>query len=359
MGLILFRYLFKQLAFWICLTLTIITAFFFFFALLETIGDANNTSVLAAVWQVILKLPKTLYLLLPTCCALGTALGLLRLESQRELVMFRLFGLTLGKLLKWIFISSLLWVVLLVTVSELLIPISAKQLLFSHKNESIFTKNNQLWLHNSNGFTKIGAISINGQKLFELVLLETSNGQLVKVTQAKSASYQQGKWILNSISSFSKSNNDWKNSESFQEIWSTELTPETISTFTLPPEQLSLWQINNAISQLRELSQSPVQLLHARWNRISDWLAIPLLMLATVTIIRFSANPSTLVTRRLFAMFFTGTLIYYLLTIVIRQFALNNNWAVPFSNLLPTILLTTLVCSFIATKHKSRVNKSN
>ncbi len=347
MTTILFRYLLRRVSFWIATALVTLLAFFFFFALLERIGDEDSPTILLAAWDVTLQLPRLVQQLLPACCAIGTAVALARLESGRELVLMRLHGVRPLRLAGWLAGISLLWVSAYATTTELALGASAaaERAKAIRRAGSYLDAGNDLWLRQASGYARIERISPSGQLLTGVTVLQAQDGRLVSVMSAEKAAYADGSWILRNVTAIERAAGSWSGASHAARKWDSTLKPAVAASFNLPPDSLSLRQLASNIRQKEAIGQASQVFERVRANRLADFAAIPLLTLAALWTARFAARPRPDAIKLAAGLVVFGAVAYYLIAILVRQLAVESAWPAAAGAWLPAAAVGTIAAA--------------
>ena len=351
MNPILLLYVFRRLSAMIAFVLLVFMSFLLVFSLLERIGDENAGGTLQTLWDVALLIPELLQKLLPPCCAIGSAVALARLDRRRELLAMRLHGVRRARIALWLAAASSVWLAAYALNSEMGLAASAE-----HSREravrsagSFLDHQQDLWIHQDGKYIRIENISAGGRLLHGITEFSSREGVLTEILNAQSAAHDQDGWALRSVTMLQRRGpGSWQASRAGAMPWRTQLDPDTIASFNLTPESLSMVQLAANSSRLAEAGLPTIRFRRALWNRIADLLAIPLLILVGLWAASFSAQPRDETVRRAVGLATVGAIAYYFATVIVRQTAVEAGWPAPAGALLPIAAVAALVAVRLA-----------
>ena len=357
MNSILLRYALRRLSALIGLVLLVFMSFFLVFSFLERIGDENATGVLQVAWDVALLAPEFLQKLLPPCCAIGSAVALARFDRRRELLAMRLHGITRARIALWMAVASSVWLAVYVATSEIGLAASAK-----HSRESavlsagsFLDHQEDLWIRQDRRYIRIKNIAAGGQLLHGITEFRAgADGGLAEILDAQSAAHSESGWSLRSITMLQRDRaGRWFSSRADAMPWDTRLNPDTVASFNLAPENLSMLQLAANIKRLAATGLPTIRFQRSLWNRIADLLAIPLLILSGLWAASFAAQPRDEAVKAAAGLATAGAVIYYFSTVIIRQTAVEAAWPAPVGPLLPVVLVAGLVAARLVPARKA------
>ena len=339
MGSLLFRYIAWRIAVWTMIVLATFGGLFLVFSLLEELRNVG--SLIEDFSLVMLKMPDVIARLVPGSCAIGAALALATCESRRELVMMRLFGITLYRLAGWLLVVGLIAMLLYLTLTELVVvrSLAERRDLQLRESGSFIDDSESVWLRLSNGYVRIGGISLDGKVLSEVTGFEIGEKGLERIFRASTAIEQDGKWLLRSVIELQSRPSGWVRSQHRKQIWSEPLTSRMLATFSVDPTQLSILNLRQTADDLRSVGHNPVAYEHALANRLADAMSIPLLMLVALWTIRFNPRPRPGSVQKAAMLALLVALIYYFGAASGRQYALESGANLGLASLFPILAL--------------------
>ena len=337
------RYIGKNIIASSLVALIVLIAIFSFFSLVDQLDDTGhaNYGVYQAIEYVLLTIPRLSYELFPIATVIGCMAGLGILANNNELVILRTSGLSKIQLAYSLIKTGLLFILVSLLIGEVVAPISeqtAQQKRSVALTEQITMKSKHgFWSRDGDSYINIRKI-LSNEKLEEIHIYEfDKNRQLRTTIHAKSATYDNGKWLLQNILKTEVSrdkiiNHTYENAE-----WEALLNPEVINLVTVKPRYLSLYGLINYIKHLKLNNQDSRIYRQAFWQKVINPLMIIIMMLLAVCIVKCDAKPVGLGQR-----VFIGVLIgitFHLANQVTRHLGIVYDIPIFVSVTLPTILV--------------------
>ncbi len=274
------------------------------FSLVDELQDLENDyQALQALQYVIATIPKRIYEFIPYAVLLGATFALGRLANQQELVVMRASGLSvfaiLGAVLKPVAILAVVGFLLGDWVVPAVQPHAETTRLIAKGDwAKISTRGH--WHRDQNQFVHVNAIGAQNE-LYGVTLYKLNeNNQLVSARQAKKATYQSGKWQLDSVVVTEISRQKTSVFLHDHESWETSLDPDLLKILLADPSNLpsfQLWQYQQFLTQ-QDLQSSAYTL--AFWHKLFQPLAIMSLLLLAVTMVFGSVRSVTMGARVFF-----------------------------------------------------------
>ncbi|PYF79486.1 lipopolysaccharide export system permease protein [Marinomonas alcarazii] len=224
---------------------------------IEQIKKVNDNYTIQSLLQVILyRLPGKLAEYIPIASLIGTLMGLGTLAATSELTVMRAAGMPIWRI-GFAACQPILLVSLLgMGISEFVSPIAEQKATliekFKDQESGTFSLTGGVWLKADNNFVYIDAADDTG-KLYNLQIFSPEGQKLNYIRTASTAEHVQGtQWQLNNVTEtrfhedrIEKINMDRAN-------WDVSITPEHLFLATQEPDSLSLSQLQNYQSYLKE-----------------------------------------------------------------------------------------------------------
>lgn len=166
------------------------------FAYLGELENITETYTLQDALQFILyRSPYFLVQFIPTGTLLGAVIGLGLLANHSELVIMRASGISLHRIIGWVMLPALIFVVISLAVTQFVLPVTNQQAA-AIKSGTIYDKLitiNGYWSVQNHGDTQevvyISYADSEG-KLAEIKRYQLKDGQLLKAFRADTGTYQ-------------------------------------------------------------------------------------------------------------------------------------------------------------------------
>ena len=343
---------------------------FTFFALIEDLDNVGAKFTLMNLFYLqVLSLPTRVYDLLPIGLLIGAVLALAGLAQRNELVILRVSGVSGMKLLAMLWVVTLPLVFGAFVLSEVVTP--AAEIKTSEANLMLLGKagggrlNSGYWFKETDGEGGSRIINISklksGGDVEDVSLYEFRSGQqLASFSQAKTGHFQGSSLILDEIQetridpAAMKALADGQKSTSTliqnttlpTRTLSTSLTAERLIARILTPERMSMLDLIDYISYLKENGLQTERQVVALWRK----MAYPFTLLVMITI---AAPIGFMQTRRggVGGKVFVGILLgvgFFMLNQLALNLGMLSQWASWVTALVPNIgtlalALTTLI----------------
>jgi len=270
------------------LVLVGIFAFFQFLDELENIGQGRY-GIPQVIEYVALSMPYLAYQLFPMAALVGALLGLGVLVNHSEIPPTRAAGISLPRIVTAALKASLLLMLLAVIIGEFIAPVTEEMA----RTDRSIAMADQITLKSRYGFwSRDGSSYINirkilpGDRIESIYIYEFDQSNRLRTsTYAKSASYQQGHWLLEEIRQSIIGDEQITRREARRAAWDSLLKPELLNIVLIRPESLSLWELVKYIDYLRTNGQRSLPYEQAMWVKLVYPLATVVMVLLAVPMV--------------------------------------------------------------------------
>lgn len=268
-----------------------VAGFEIFILLISELGDIGHGhyGIGAALLYVLLNLPGQLYDLFPMVGLLGMLMGLGLLANNSELTILRAAGLSPLNIGTYVLQTLLLLIIVATVFGEVIAPFTShyaekykERLVHSSATPDayaydVWVKSHQDYLHIAN---------ISQDKIFHgITWYHFEDGKLVKVSLAKTGTYQNDAWHVQNIQSTLFFADHTTNMRIAETIWPFALAPEILHTSTEKTSNLSLAQLNESLAFHKASSTESRPLQLAFWKRFLQPFASLVMMLLAIPFI--------------------------------------------------------------------------
>ena len=342
MTTILFRYFFVHLFKVVVSVLLAITVLFFVLDLLNNLGRPA-IGLLANIRDAVLEIPKVIYLALPASCAIGAAIGLAVLDGKGEIALLRTMGASASRLGGWMVVTSLIWVLTYLAVSEFVLPKSAalNRAVEIQRSGSLLTSSDTIWLKTSDGFARLNPIGPAGDQALDVWTFTGPEHTVTEVRRANHALFTAGSWRLVAVEQATFADGTWQFNTYDELPWAAGPDPELLISFSIAPTALPITRLLAVSAALRKLRQNTVAIDLIVWSRLCDALSIIVLMLASFVLVRNRIRPSTAAARNTGIISLLVMLAYYYFQVIVRQHTIDQDWPAYVGAALPPVLLAS------------------
>lgn len=337
------RYIGRSVVIHSLIVLVVLLALYFFSLFiteLDSVGRGNYT-LLAALGYTLLLIPRQIYELFPMVALLGSMLGLGALANNSELTVIRAAGVSVRRVLGSVLKVGMILVLVVAFIGEVVAPWLEKRALewrasLMQENISVQTTGG-LWARDGNTFFQIKSVLSTGIADDVTLYRLDDNFRVNEIVVARHAVYQGDEWQLMDVLT-TRFGEEAITTEHVDSVnWRSTLTPEVVGLVSIPPENLSIWDLTGYITYLREngLDSGPYEL--SLWIRIMTPLATAGMVLLSVPFV-FGSMRSVALGRRVTV----GALIgigFYMFNAIFSRLGLVFMLPPFFSAALPTILV--------------------
>ncbi len=238
---------------------------------LESVGKGQYDTG-AALLYVIMMLPSSAYQLFPVALLLGSLAGLGSLAIHSELVAMRAAGIAQGRIIRSMMRAGLGLMLVAVVVGEWVAPASqqhAYQMRGALKSEKETMRSQYgFWARDGGNFVNIRQIMPGNQLAGLYLYIFDTSGELSRAVHAERASYQEGRWQLNSVRQTHLSISGTSVTQIEQSQGLDMLDPALLDLVLVKPDMLPIWSLYRYIDFLRENGQEPQQYEVIFWGRM-------------------------------------------------------------------------------------------
>ena len=244
------RHIRKTVLLSMLVVLTLITTLDFIFSLLDQIADTDqNYSAINAFSVVLLKVPTSIYELLPFTALGGALIGLGVLASNNELVVMQSAGVQVWRIVLAVLKPTFAIMILSFVLGEYVAP-PLEQLAQSNKaiqqsRSGSINSEQGTWRRVGDEFVYINAIAPGGTRLYGVTRYQMDDRRrLVSSSFAELATYVEqrgnGYWQLDNVreSIFTAGFVDTQIRS--REDWQVDLSPELLSVLLVDPDEQSI-----------------------------------------------------------------------------------------------------------------------
>lgn len=282
---ILDRYLARQVianTLLVLLVLTAISSLITFVGEFNKVGQAHYMLV-SAVRYTLLYIPAQASAMFPVAVLLGAMLGLGELASHNELMVLRTSGTSVARIGVSAMLGGLVLVLFCVVLGEYVAPPAERT---AEDQRSLLLYNQANVLGAGGVWAKDGNLFVNVKRIGKLdtaqnIYLFRFNGshQLLSATQAGSALFQNGHWVLKNLHETRLSPDGAETHISGSATWKTLLAPSLLNLFVVDTDSLSARGLYHYINYLKANNINTDRYVAAFWGKVAQPVAVLLMML--------------------------------------------------------------------------------
>lgn len=219
---------------------------FAFVGEVNNIGRADYTTW-AAIQFSLLLIPQHIYELFPLSMLLGTMLGLGRLANSNELVVIRMAGVSLLRIVGSIMKTAMMLMFFAILVGEGIGPplhkYAKEQRIKALKLQVNMNTEYGLWARDASTYINVKRVERDG-RLIGISLYQFQDDNIIqRQIQADQAVYDGEQWLLQSVKETVYKNNSFSINEVKEMKWKTLLDLDTVKIIGVPGDLLSIWML--------------------------------------------------------------------------------------------------------------------
>jgi lipopolysaccharide export system permease protein len=343
---ILDRYIGQAIITGVSIVLVIFVVLYELFAFTGETGNIGNAdyTIWSAIEYSLFLVPQHLYELFPLSMLLGTMLGLGWLANHNELVIIRMAGVSLHRIIFSIMKTALVLMLLAMLIGEGLAPpmhqyASEKRVSALHGKISLNTDYG-LWARDSNTYIHVTRVENDGRLIGITLYQFDKNNFIERQIDAKEASFTGKNWLLKSVSETLHQNKSFVVNKIKEMEWHTLLDLDTVKIVAIPPDLLSIWKLNAYIEYLKnnELEYAKYELIY--WIKLFGPFTILAMVLLAVPFV-FGSVRQVSIGKQILLGFLVGVT-FYIVSRLIGQVSLVYGVPAVISALLPTLIVIAL-----------------
>ena len=246
---ILDRYIGQAVISGVALVLMIFVILYEIFAF---VGEVNNIgwadyTVWAAIQYSLFLIPQHIYELFPLSMLLGTMLGLGRLANSNELVVIRMAGISLLRIVGSIMKTATMLMVLAILIGEGVGPplhkYANEQRIKALKLQVNMNTEYGMWARDSSTYINVKRVEADGRLLGIFLYQFADDNTIQRQIQAEEAVYDGEQWLLKSVKETVYKDDSFSIKIIKEMKWKSLLDLDTVKIIGVPGDLLSIWML--------------------------------------------------------------------------------------------------------------------
>jgi len=337
------NYIGKTIAAHILAVMLVLLSLYFFSTFVTEITEVGRGKyqIIDALQFSIMLLPRQVYELFPLVALMGTMLGLGALANTSELTVMRAAGISVEQIVREIIKIGAVLVVIAAILGEVVAPPLEKEARIQRaralSDQISVNAKSGLWAREGDTFINIERLLTNGRASGIHLFRFDTNGKLLQTTSAKQGQYIDQRWQLQRVEHtfFGKERITLQFEKTAE--WKSGVTPEVIDVVAIPPENLSILDLQEYVSYLHENELEAQRYELSFWTRIATPFATAGMILLAIPFV-FGSLRAVGVGQRIVL----GALIgigFYLFNGIFGRIGVVYNLSPIFSATTPTVLV--------------------
>lgn len=252
-------------------------------------GDYNAWG---AGLYTLLSVPKDIEIFFPMAALLGALLGLGALATRSELVVMEASGFTRMQIAAAVMKTAIPLVLLTMAVGEWVAPAGEQtarnmraQMMYGN---SLLSTRDGIWAKDKNDFIYIQNVAKEDELSGVSIYHFDNDRKLLSVRYAGTATYDKDnkKWLLSQVDQSDLSQpNKIVGTQTLNDEWETNLTPDKLGVVAMDPESLSASGLHEYSKYLKQSGQESSRYQLIFWNKVFSPLSVAVMMLMALSFI--------------------------------------------------------------------------
>lgn len=275
---------------------------------------------------------------------LGSMLGLGWLANHNELVIIRMAGVSLLRIVGSIMKTATMLMLIAMVIGEGIAP-PLQQYATDLRIKLLHSQINMntdygLWARDGNTYVNVNRVDNVGQ-LIGITLYQFSDDHFIeRQIHARKAVYDGEQWLLKKVKETIHKDDSFVVNNKKEMKWKTLLDLDTVKIVAVRPELLSIWKLNGYIDYLKnnDLEYSKYELVY--WTKLFGPLTILAMVLLAIPFV-FGSVRHVSIGKQILLGFLVG-ITFYIVSRLIGQMGLVYGVPAIMSALLPNLLVIAL-----------------
>ncbi len=340
------RYISKTVLASIALVTLVLSGLQIFILFVNQIGDLGKAdfTFLQAAFFVLLQLPYQVYLFMPMASLLGCLIGLGILANNRELLVMRAAGMSIGQVTLAVLKAAMIVIFLVTLIGETLVPklahyASDVKTEALSKGQALRTTHG-VWLRHQNDFIFIHTVLVGDSLMFVHQFHFDDKHQLRVARFINKIDYNGDHWVAHIVNE-TLFNDDRTQTRMIPEmIWDVSVKPKILRVSSTNPDEMTLHQLRQILKAQRLGNVNDFNYRLAFWQRITQPLTTAVMMILAIPFIFGPLRSSTIGSKLM-----VGAAIgfgFYIMNRFFGPVSLMLQWPAELAAIGPTILFAFL-----------------
>ncbi|QCF26336.1 LPS export ABC transporter permease LptG [Hydrocarboniclastica marina] len=309
------RYIVKTVAGAMALVLVVVLSLDLLFGYIAELDDTKGDyQALAALWYIVMTLPRRIYDYLPLAAFMGCLVGMGALASSSELVVIRAAGVSLKRIIWAAMKPALVLVVAGILLGEYVAPyferLAQSDKVMAQSGSVNVAAADGFWHREEDSFMHFNAVQTDGS-LVGISLFRYDDQWLEEAIHARRGTYHGDHWVLHDVVRTRLTPEETQRDEEARYRWETDLTPEVLSVLIVKPDNLSISGLYTYGSYLDSQDLNADQYWMSFWKKVLQPVATSVLVLVAISFV-FGPLRSVTMGFRVFTGIVVGLLFKYM-----------------------------------------------
>ncbi|KTD50215.1 hypothetical protein Lqui_1540 [Legionella quinlivanii] len=264
---------------------------------LEDLGRGDFGIIQSAIY-VLLQMPYQVYLFFPMASLLGSLIGLGVMANNRELVVMRAAGMSIGQITMAVLKASLILIVLVTLIGETVVP---KLAYYANdvKVQAIsggqaLRTSHGVWLRYQNDFITIGTVQQDNTLVDVRQYHFDEHHQMTFARQIWTVKFYDNSWWAENISQ-TLINKDHTVIQHIDKMpWDVAVKPSILNVSSSEPDEMTLKELRQYLRAQKQNHQTALNYQLAFWQRIIQPFTTVVMMILAIPFIFGPLRSSTM-----------------------------------------------------------------
>lgn len=271
--------------------------FILFVNQLDDLGRADFGIVQAAIY-VLLQTPYQVYLFFPMASLLGSLIGLGIMANNRELIVMRAAGMSIGQITAAVLKAALVLILLVTAIGETIVPRLAYyandvKMQAINAGQTLRTAHG-VWLRYQNDFISIETVAQNDvlENVYQFRFDENHKMSLTR--KIERISFKNGVWLAENVAETRFSENQIHSQIIPQMNWDVAVRPSVLRVTSSEPDEMTLHELRQYLRAQKNSHQTALNYQLAFWQRVVQPLTTAVMMVLAIPFIFGPLRSSTM-----------------------------------------------------------------
>lgn len=271
--------------------------FILFVNQLDDLGRADYGITQAAIF-VLLQTPYQVYLFFPMASLLGSLIGLGIMANNRELIVMRAAGMSIGQITGAVLKAAVIVILLVTAIGETIVPRLAYyandvKMQAINAGQTLRTAHG-VWLRFQNDFISIGTVS-NDNILENVYQFRFDENHKMRLTRKiDSISLKDGIWIAHNTAQTIINDNKIDSQIIPEMNWDVAVKPSVLRITSSEPDEMTLHELRQFLRAQKSSHQTALNYQLAYWQRVVQPLTTVVMMMLAIPFIFGPLRSSTM-----------------------------------------------------------------
>lgn len=271
--------------------------FILFVNQIDDLGHGDY-GILQAAQFILLLMPYQVYLFFPMASLLGSLIGLGILAGNRELIVMRAAGMSIGQITGSVLKAALVLIVLVTLIGETLVPVLShfandRRMQAMSGGQALRTARG-VWLRDGNDFITIGKVLADNtlQKVYQFRFDSLHHMELAR--KIERVEFVNNVWVAHNVDETIISDKKTQARHINEMPWDVSVKPGIINVSSSEPDEMTLHELRQYLRVQHRNHQAALTYQLAYWQRLVQPFTTLVMMILAIPFIFGPLRSSTM-----------------------------------------------------------------